>query len=215
MVDECHRATGEAQAHGGRPLLSVAMYPLGHSVCVTTVLCAAGPKSATALDLPLTAPCAPCAPGLRPAGGSEIVQAVKQMRADKCRFRVLGLSATPGADGGKVQEVINNLMVAAIEFRTEQVGGRAPGLGGWVAQRELPLLWRPQASAAARWRRRRAPPCSPGRSPHLAPGSDFCHPPAPQDPDVAPYTHPKDIQGSCKACRRPAPPACLPACRCF
>jgi hypothetical protein len=33
----------------------------------------------------------------------DIVLAVKHMRDQKCKFRVLGLSATPGADGSKVQ----------------------------------------------------------------------------------------------------------------
>ncbi|PRW60577.1 Fanconi anemia group M isoform X3 [Chlorella sorokiniana] len=56
----------------------------------------------------------------RATGNSEIVRAVTHMREARCKFRVLGLSATPGADGGKVQEVVTNLMVGAIEFRTEQ-----------------------------------------------------------------------------------------------
>lgn len=38
-----------------------------------------------------------------PAGNSEIVRAVAHMREARCKFRVLGLSATPGADGSKVQ----------------------------------------------------------------------------------------------------------------
>lgn len=32
-----------------------------------------------------------------------MVRAVQHMRENKCKFRVLGLSATPGADGAKVQ----------------------------------------------------------------------------------------------------------------
>jgi ERCC4-related helicase len=31
------------------------------------------------------------------------VQAVETMRSAGCKFRVLGLSATPGSDGAKVQ----------------------------------------------------------------------------------------------------------------
>ncbi|KAI3429818.1 hypothetical protein D9Q98_010131 [Chlorella vulgaris] len=62
----------------------------------------------------------------RATGNMDIVLAVKHMRDQKCKFRVLGLSATPGADGSKVQEVINHLMIAAIEFRTEQDSDVAP-----------------------------------------------------------------------------------------
>lgn len=39
----------------------------------------------------------------RHAGNYDIVSAVKHMREGKCKFRVVGLSATPGSEAGKVQ----------------------------------------------------------------------------------------------------------------
>eukprot|EP00887_Chlorella_sp_A99_P003881 scaffold11.g3881.t1 len=67
----------------------------------------------------------------RATGNYDIVNAVKHMRERKCRFRVLGLSATPGADGARVQqEVLGNLMIARIEFRNEQDSEVAPYVHG-------------------------------------------------------------------------------------
>ena len=42
-------------------------------------------------------------PPCRATGNYDIVSAVKHMRERKCKFRILGLSATPGADGTRVQ----------------------------------------------------------------------------------------------------------------
>lgn len=39
----------------------------------------------------------------RAKGQSDVVLAVKKMREDKCKFRVLGLSATPGSSNESIQ----------------------------------------------------------------------------------------------------------------
>ena len=45
-------------------------------------------------------------------GNFAYVEVVKQISAVSSRFRVLGLSATPGKDTHKIQEVIRNLRIA-------------------------------------------------------------------------------------------------------
>ena len=41
----------------------------------------------------------------RAKGNSDIVMAVKKLREEKCKFRVLGLSATPGSSNEAIQVV--------------------------------------------------------------------------------------------------------------
>ena len=77
VVDECHRATG------GR----------GEGLFCCTPRAACSARSAQPVTPTLS----------RPAGNYDIVSAVKLLREKRCKFRVLGLSATPGSDGGKVQ----------------------------------------------------------------------------------------------------------------
>ncbi|KAL0033133.1 hypothetical protein WJX79_005148 [Trebouxia sp. C0005] len=55
----------------------------------------------------------------RAKGNSDVVMAVKKLREEKCKFRVLGLSATPGSNNESIQEVIDNLMISAIQYRSE------------------------------------------------------------------------------------------------
>ncbi|KAL0018444.1 hypothetical protein WJX77_010041 [Trebouxia sp. C0004] len=55
----------------------------------------------------------------RAKGNSDVVLAVKKLREEKCKFRVLGLSATPGSNNESIQEVIDNLMISAIQYRSE------------------------------------------------------------------------------------------------
>lgn len=39
----------------------------------------------------------------RAKGNSDVVLAVKKLREEKCKFRVLGLSATPGSNNESIQ----------------------------------------------------------------------------------------------------------------
>jgi Fanconi anemia group M protein len=56
----------------------------------------------------------------RATGAADVVSVLRFMRAEKrLKFRVLGLSATPGASAEQVQEVLANLGAAAVEFRAE------------------------------------------------------------------------------------------------
>ena len=43
----------------------------------------------------------------RARGHNDVVMAVKKMREDKCKFRVLGLSATPGGSNEAIQVCIS------------------------------------------------------------------------------------------------------------
>lgn len=99
---------------------------------------------------------------LRLAGKHDVVHAVQHMRQHKCRFRVLGLSATPGADGAKVQ-----------------VRGGQPGRADRAvlgAQRTWSGL---RAVCVAPWRRGAGVTQSPGTGAHV-PGRWKCvHPAAP------------------------------------
>ncbi|KAL4529744.1 hypothetical protein Ndes2526A_g04507 [Nannochloris sp. 'desiccata'] len=57
----------------------------------------------------------------RCTGQSEIAQTLRLMRQKyKLKFRVLGLSATPGSSADQVQEVLTNLGAAAVHFRNEE-----------------------------------------------------------------------------------------------
>ena len=42
---------------------------------------------------------------------------MSELRRCHTRFRVLALSATPGKDRDKIQDVINNLMISHLEVR--------------------------------------------------------------------------------------------------
>ncbi len=70
----------------------------------------------------ILAPRCPMLPGPATyAGNYDIVNAVKHMRQHKCKFRVVGLSATPGSDAQKVQ-VRAALRLAKLTGRTSQDG---------------------------------------------------------------------------------------------
>ncbi|KAK9817873.1 hypothetical protein WJX72_003494 [[Myrmecia] bisecta] len=56
----------------------------------------------------------------RATGKYDIVTAVKKMQQRHKKFRVVGLSATPGGKKEAIQEVITNLMISSIEFRAEE-----------------------------------------------------------------------------------------------
>ena len=63
----------------------------------------------------------------RATGQSEIAQTLKLMQNKyKLKFRVLGLSATPGSSAEQVQEVITNTGAAAMHFRTNEDPDVAP-----------------------------------------------------------------------------------------
>lgn len=70
-----------------------------------------------------------------PAGNYDIVSAVRHMRQQQCKFRVVGLSATPGSDSSKVQEVIDNLMITRVEHRAES----DPEVQPYVHQKDIRL----------------------------------------------------------------------------
>lgn len=185
VVDECHRATGVCAADADEPvfvLQAAARSLLAH-------VSAAGRADG------LLATCATFdSSHIDPAGNSEIVRAVSHMREARCKFRVLGLSATPGADGGKVQASLGS----------EWQGGRSSAPEG-VRQTAC------YCGGSVRIDGRNCMPC---RVPHPNPPALAC--PAQQevvtnlmigaiefrteqDPDVARYTHPKDISGGRRA----------------
>ena len=63
----------------------------------------------------------------RAVGQADIVKAVKDMRNSKqCKFRVLGLSATPGSSHEQVQEVIDSLGISTLVFKDEADKDVAP-----------------------------------------------------------------------------------------
>ena len=63
----------------------------------------------------------------RATGQADVVQAVKHMRnVQKSKFRVLGLSATPGSSPEQVQEVINSLGINQVVFKDENDKDVAP-----------------------------------------------------------------------------------------
>lgn len=63
----------------------------------------------------------------RATGQADVVQALKHMRQlKKSKFRVLGLSATPGSSQEQVQEVINSLGINTVVFKDETDRDVAP-----------------------------------------------------------------------------------------
>lgn len=56
----------------------------------------------------------------RATGNYSYVQVVRELLASTRHFRVLALSASPGKDTKLVQTVINNLLIAHLEIRTEE-----------------------------------------------------------------------------------------------
>jgi len=63
----------------------------------------------------------------RATGQADVVQALKHMRqVKKSKFRVLGLSATPGSSQEQVQEVINSLGINTVVFKDETDRDVAP-----------------------------------------------------------------------------------------
>ena len=63
----------------------------------------------------------------RATGQADVVQAVKYMRnIKKSKFRVLGLSATPGSSREQVQEVIDSLGINKVVFKNEHDKDVAP-----------------------------------------------------------------------------------------
>ena len=63
----------------------------------------------------------------RATGQADIVKAIKDMRnAKNCKFRLLGLSATPGSSHEQVQEVIDSLGISTLVFKDETDKDVAP-----------------------------------------------------------------------------------------
>jgi ERCC4-related helicase len=63
----------------------------------------------------------------RATGQADIVKAIKDMRNSKnCKFRVLGLSATPGSTHEQVQDVIDSLGINTLVFKDETDKDIAP-----------------------------------------------------------------------------------------
>jgi len=56
----------------------------------------------------------------RATGNHAYTQVINRLNDANALYRILGLSATPGADIKTVQQVINNLNISHIEARTEQ-----------------------------------------------------------------------------------------------
>ncbi|KAK3259919.1 hypothetical protein CYMTET_31105 [Cymbomonas tetramitiformis] len=56
----------------------------------------------------------------RATGNFAYVEIVKFLSARDIKFRILALSATPGSDGVKITEVLKNLNIAKMEFRSEE-----------------------------------------------------------------------------------------------
>ena len=57
----------------------------------------------------------------RAVGQADIVQTLRFLRKEKrLKFRVVGLSATPGSNTEQVQEVINNLSIGSVFYRDEE-----------------------------------------------------------------------------------------------
>ena len=63
----------------------------------------------------------------RATGQSDMAQTLRLMRGKyRLKFRVLGLSATPGSSADQIQEVVTNLGIATIYFRNEEDPDVAP-----------------------------------------------------------------------------------------
>ncbi|GIL83863.1 hypothetical protein Vretifemale_12587, partial [Volvox reticuliferus] len=56
----------------------------------------------------------------RALGKAAPVAALQTLRSEQLRIRVVGLSATPGSNADSVQEVIRNLGISRVEFRSEE-----------------------------------------------------------------------------------------------
>jgi Fanconi anemia group M protein len=56
----------------------------------------------------------------RASGNYAYCDIIREMTTKENVFRVLALSATPGSDGGKVQDVVNNLLIQQLQLRTEE-----------------------------------------------------------------------------------------------
>ncbi|KAJ3049904.1 hypothetical protein HK097_009111, partial [Rhizophlyctis rosea] len=56
----------------------------------------------------------------RATGNHAYCEVVRELRQQNERFRILALTATPGADTKTVQKVIENLLISRIEIRTEE-----------------------------------------------------------------------------------------------
>jgi ERCC4-related helicase len=66
----------------------------------------------------------------RATGEADLVKTLKFLRAKKLKFRVLGLSATPGSTPQQVQEVLTNIGASVVEFRSEGDPDVAPYVHG-------------------------------------------------------------------------------------
>ena len=53
-------------------------------------------------------------------GNYAYAQMVKMIDQSAARYRIVGLSATPGQDVNKINEVIENLHATKLEFRSEE-----------------------------------------------------------------------------------------------
>jgi Fanconi anemia group M protein len=70
-------------------------------------------------------------------GQSEIAQTLRLMRQKyKLKFRVLGLSATPGSSAEQVQEVLTNLGATGVHFRNEE----DPDVSPYVYKKNTELI---------------------------------------------------------------------------
>ena len=55
----------------------------------------------------------------RATGNYDYVQVIQKLSQNSPDFRILALSATPGKDFEKVQEVVHNLLISRIEYKSE------------------------------------------------------------------------------------------------
>ncbi|GAX72692.1 hypothetical protein CEUSTIGMA_g148.t1 [Chlamydomonas eustigma] len=62
----------------------------------------------------------------RAVGNASMAKAVDFLRRGRARFRLLGLSATPGSSSDAIQDIIRTLMISSIEFRNEEDADVAP-----------------------------------------------------------------------------------------
>ncbi|XP_047480213.1 uncharacterized protein LOC125032872 [Penaeus chinensis] len=69
----------------------------------------------------------------RALGNHAYCQVVRALREQRCNFRILALSATPGTDVRSVQQVLQNLLISHIELRNEE----SPDIAAYSHQRHI------------------------------------------------------------------------------
>lgn len=72
----------------------------------------------------------------RATGNHAYCEVIRELRQRNQRFRVLALTATPGADTKTVQQVVQNVLVSRIEIRTEDSLDIKP----YIHQRSLEVV---------------------------------------------------------------------------